>query len=98
MREKTFSLRFLTTVGLIISCLLVINVFGNKNKAEQLGFNLEKISVFDIDEQIVGRFIRGHVSCCEEQPQADVGTYPAASMIAEVAIEDHARLYLGNRD
>ena len=28
----------------------------------------------------------------------DVGTYPAASMIAEVAIEDHARLYLGNRD
>ena len=77
MRKKTLSLRFLTTAILIILCILVVTVFGKKNKAEQLAFNLEEISVFDIDEQIIGRFVRGHVSGCEEQPQADVETYPA---------------------
>ncbi|NQT04323.1 MAG: hypothetical protein HQ580_20020 [Planctomycetes bacterium] len=77
MRKKTFPLRFLTTAGLIILCFLVVTVFGKKKKAEQLVFNLEEISIFDIDEQIVGRFVRGQVSVCEEQPQADVETYPA---------------------
>ncbi|MBC8470315.1 MAG: hypothetical protein H8D56_12660 [Planctomycetes bacterium] len=77
MRTKAECWKFLTTAGLIILCVLVVTVFGKKNEAEQLAFNLEEISVFDIDEQIVGRFVRGHVSGCEEQPQADVGTYPA---------------------
>lgn len=76
MRTKADYWKFFTTAGLIILCVLVVTVFGNKNKAEQLDFNLEEISVFDIDEQIVGRFVRGHVSACKEQPQADVGTYP----------------------
>jgi len=76
MRTKPDYWRLLTTVSLIILCILVVNAFDKKNKAEQLVFNLEDISVFDIDEEIAGRFIRGHVSGCEEQPQADVETYP----------------------
>ncbi|MHC4243517.1 MAG: hypothetical protein ACYSU4_14010 [Planctomycetota bacterium] len=76
MREKADYRKLLTTAGLIILCVLVVTAFGNKNKAEQLAFDLEKISVFDIDEEIAGRFVRGHVSGCEKQPQADVGTYP----------------------
>ncbi|MHC4535940.1 MAG: hypothetical protein ACYS6K_18480 [Planctomycetota bacterium] len=76
MRTKTECWRFLTISGLIILCVLVVTVFGKKNKAEKLVFNLEEISVFDIDEEIAGRFVRGHVSGCEKQPQADVETYP----------------------
>jgi len=76
MREKTLFLGFLATAGLIILCVLVVTVFGKKNKSEQLAFNLEEISIFDIDEQIVGRFVRGHVSNCEEQPKTDVEIYP----------------------
>ena len=76
MRTKADYWRFLTTASLIILCVLVVTLFGKKNKAKQLEFDLEEISVFDIDEQIVGRFVRGHVSGCEEQPEADVGTYP----------------------
>ncbi len=76
MRTKADCWKFLTTTGLIILCVLVVTVFGKKNKAEQLVFNLEEISVFDIDEQIVRTFTRGHVSFCEEQPQDEVETYP----------------------
>ncbi len=77
MREKTISWRFLILGGLIPLCLLpIVIAYGYKEKTEELVFNLGEISVFDIDEQIVGRFVRGHVSGCKEQPEADVGTYP----------------------
>jgi hypothetical protein len=55
---------------------LVVTVFGKKNKAEQLVFNLEEISAFEIDEQIAGRFINGKPAKCEEQPLADARSYP----------------------
>jgi hypothetical protein len=76
MRTKAECWKFLTTVGLIILCVLVVTVFGKKKKAEQLAFNLEEISAFDIDEQIAGRFINGKPAKCEDQPLANVRSYP----------------------
>jgi len=76
MREKTISWRILTTGSLVVLCLLSVNAFGDNEQTEEPAFNLGEISAFDIDEQIVGRFIRGQVSICEEQPEADIGTYP----------------------
>ena len=77
MREKTISWKFLTLSSLVLLCLpMVVIALGDKEKTEELVFNLEEISAFDIDEQIVGRFVIGHVSGCYEQPEADVGTYP----------------------
>jgi len=77
MREKTISCRFLILSSLVLLYLLMVaNAFGDKEKTEELVFNLEEISAFDIDEQIVGRFVRGQVSVCNKQPEADVGTYP----------------------
>jgi hypothetical protein len=78
MRGKAIYYSFLNTGALILLCLLSASIaFGNKEKSEEVVFNLGEISVFDIDEQIVGRFVRGQVSICEEQPEADTGTYPA---------------------
>ncbi len=76
MRVKTPSFSLLNTGFLILLCLLAVTAFGENEKAEELVFNLEEISAFDIDEGIAGRFVRGHVSGCEKEPQADVGTYP----------------------
>ena len=75
MRAKANCKRLLTTSVGIILCLLIITAFGRRT--EPLVFNLEEISIFDIDEEIVRTFTRGHVSFCEEQPQDDVEIYPA---------------------
>jgi hypothetical protein len=77
MRGTTSLLTFLTAGGVMLLCLLLVSIaFGNKEESEQLVFNLEEISAFDVDEQIVRRFVRGQFGVCNEQPEADVGTYP----------------------
>jgi len=76
MRTKADCWKFLTTAGFIILCILVVNAFDKKNKAEQLVFNLEEISAFSIDEKLLHEFIRGKVCACEEQVEAEVEAYP----------------------
>jgi hypothetical protein len=75
MRTKAECLKLLPTAGLIILCL-VVNVFGNKKKTEQIAFNLEEISAFAIDEKLLHEFVRGKVSACREQAEAEVEIYP----------------------
>jgi len=78
MRGKAISWRFFTAGSLVLLCLPIVSIaFGYMEKSEELVFNLGEISVFDIDEQIVGRFVRGQVGACSEQPVADVRAYPA---------------------
>lgn len=78
MREKTISCRFLTASSLVLLCLLMVaNAFGDKEKTEELVFNLDEISTFEIDEQLLGRFVRGQFGNCSEQSVADVRAYPA---------------------
>lgn len=78
MREKTISWRFLILGGLMPLCLLLIVIaYGYKEKTEGLMFNLDGVSAFEIDEQLRGRFVRGQLGDCGEQPNADVRAYPA---------------------
>lgn len=78
MREKTISWRFLILGGLMPLCLLLIVIaYGYKEKTEGLMFNLDEVSAFEIDEQLRGRFVRGQLGDCGEQPNADVRAYPA---------------------
>lgn len=78
MREKTISCRFLTASSLVLLCLLMVaNAFGDEEKTEELVFNLDEISTFEIDEQLLGRFVRGQFGNCSEQSVADVRAYPA---------------------
>ena len=75
MKIKAEFWKLLTTAGLIILCLLVVTAFGMK--ARQLEFNLEEISAFDVEKNLLGRFIRGQLATCEEKPISDVRFYPA---------------------
>ena len=77
MRTKADYWGLLTTAGLIILCLLVVTAFGKKNKAGQLEFKLEEISAFDVEKNLLGRFVRGQLAKCKEQPISDVRFYPA---------------------
>jgi len=78
MREKTISWIFLILSSLVLLYLLMVaNAFGDKGKTEELVFNLDGVSAFEIDEQLRGRFLRGQLGDCGEQPNADVRAYPA---------------------
>lgn len=77
LRGKIISFRFFTLGSLMLLCLLSVNAFSDNEQKEEPAFNLEEISVFDIDEQIVGRFVRGQLGDCGEQPVYDVLAYPA---------------------
>ncbi len=74
MRTKADCWRFITTAGLIILCFLVVTAFGKKT--EPLVFNLQEISAFDVEKNLLGRFVRGQIAECKDQPIADVHAYP----------------------
>lgn len=74
MREKADRQILLTTCGLIVLCLLLVTAFGKQT--EPFVFNLEEISAFDVEKNLLGRFVRGHLGECKDQPIADVRDYP----------------------
>ena len=50
MRKKTFFLRFLNAGTLVLFCLsLMLIAFGCKEKTEEVVFNLEEISDYDVN-------------------------------------------------
>jgi len=55
----------------------MVIVYGYKENTEKLVFNLDEISTFEIDENLLHQFVRGQLGDCGEQPVADVRTYPA---------------------
>jgi hypothetical protein len=75
MRTKANCQKPLITSGLIILYLLAVTAFGKK--FEPTVFNLERISAFDVEENLLGRFVRGQFAKCEDKPIADVSAYPA---------------------
>ena len=77
MREKTLFLRFLTTGTLVLFCLLVATAFGEKEKTEQLVFDLDEVSVFDLGERLARDFLRGQSSFCDNQPRRSPDKYPS---------------------
>ncbi|MCP4611091.1 MAG: hypothetical protein GY845_20470 [Planctomycetes bacterium] len=76
MIGKMISLRSLIPGTLILLCLSAATAFGEKEKTEQLEFNLEEISAFSIDEKLLHDFVRGKVSACVEQAEAEIEAYP----------------------
>lgn len=87
MRGKTISWRFLTTGGLVLLCLLLmVNALGFKEKTERLGseeqtkqfvFNMDEVSVFDLDKVLSRDFLRGQGAFCDNRPMNRPGKYPA---------------------
>jgi hypothetical protein len=75
MRTKLGCQKLITTSGLILLCLLSVTAFGKKIKPTV--FNLGKISAFDVEEKLLGRFNRGQFAESKDKPIADVRTYPA---------------------
>jgi len=77
MRKKTISFRLLNTGVLILSCLLAVTAFGEKEKTKQLVFDLEEVSVFDLGERLARDFLRGQRSSCDNQPRRSPDKYPS---------------------
>lgn len=78
MREKTTSWKFLILNSLVLLCLpMVVIALGDKEKTKGLMFNLDEISTFEVDENLLHQFVRGQYGDCAEQPEAEIQAYPA---------------------
>ncbi|MBN1806054.1 MAG: hypothetical protein JW837_12460 [Sedimentisphaerales bacterium] len=74
MRTKANCQKLLTTSVPIILCISVVTVFGKR--IEPAVFNLEKISAFDVEENLRGRFLTGQRAACQDHAVTDVTVYP----------------------
>jgi len=87
MRKKTDLPQFVSSGSLVLLCLLLMMIaFGcekkaegvsSKGKTEGLAFNLNEVSVFELEEQLRREFVRGQRGECSEQTGEVVKVYPA---------------------
>ena len=78
MRERTLSSRFLIPACIAFLCLLLIGlIYYSKYQTGDGISRLRKMSAFKVDEKLLDNFIRGQLSICSDQPEPEVGTYPA---------------------
>jgi hypothetical protein len=78
MKENRFLYTFAYYGCLAILCLaLIVAPFGCKKESEELVFELDEVSAFEVPEELHWYFVSGQPADCNELPDPNVRKYPA---------------------